>query len=404
MPGLLDGVRVVDFTQVISGPYSTFMLAQQGADVIKIESPGAGDQSRMMIATDGPFGDAGQTAMFMAFNAGKRSIAIDLKHPDAKRVIGDLVARADIVIENFKAGAIDRLGYGYDWAKSINETIVYCSISGFGPTGPRAGEAAYDPVIQANSGMMTLTGYEGLTGPTKVGFWVTDMASGMTAAFAMSAALAKRRATGEGSYIDVSMLDVGVSFISPMVTNFLNFGNVPALAGNGSAASSNVSSVYETGDGLLQVAAATQGQFEAQMKAMDRPDLIQDPRFAERKTRMNNLAALREELLKEFAKADARTWEKKLATVGVPAGAVLTVPQMTEDEQIVQRGLIRSGPAPTGIEGDFKTVGAPFKTRGDIQDDMPPTPNLGEHTDAVLAELGYDAAAIADLRAGGAVS
>ncbi len=404
MTGLLQGVRVVDFTQVISGPYATFMLAQQGADVIKLELPGGGDQARGMMAPPGAYAEAGQTAMFLAFNAGKRSVAVDLKHPSARRVVGDLVAKADVVIENFKAGAIGRLGFGYEWARAIKQDIVYCSISGFGQTGPRAGAAAYDPVIQAGSGMMTLTGHEGVTGPTKVGFWVCDMATGMTAAFAVSAAIAKQRATGEGSYIDLAMMDVAASFISPMVTNYLNFGALPGLMGNGSPASSTVSTVYETADGLIQVAAATQGQFAAQMKAMGRDELIVDPRFALRPERIANAAILRGELLKTFATADARTWEARLAAAGVPAGAVLSVPEMTEDAQIVQRGLIRSGPAPLGLEGEVRTVGAPFLTAGDTPGALPRAPNLGEHTDSVLAEIGYDASALADLKASGAIA
>ena len=403
MSGLMDGVRVVDFTQVISGPYCTFMLAQQGADVVKLELPRGGDQARSMMAPEGEFKDAGQSPMFLAFNSGKRSVAVNLKHPEAKDIIADLVKNADVLVENFKAGAIGRLGYDYEWAKAINPSLVYCSISGFGQSGPRAGAAAYDPVIQANSGMMTLTGYDGLTGPTKVGFWVCDMATGMTAAFAVSAALARKRATGEGAYLDISMLDVGASLISPMVTNYLNFGVVPQLMGNGSPASASVSSVYETADGLIQVAAATQAQFDSQMKVMGREDLSADPRFSERENRFANAAHLREELLKTFATDTARNWEKRLGDAGVPAGAVQTIPQMTTDRQIEERGLVRSGPAPTGLEGEVSTVGAPFLVDGQAAERLRKTPNLGEHTDDVLGALGYDDGRIAALRTAGAI-
>ena len=315
MMKLLEGVRVIDFTQVISGPYATYMLAQQGADVIKLELPNGGDQARSMMRPDGPFGDAGLSPMFLAFNSGKRSLALDLKHPDAKAVLTKLVESADVVIQNYKAGAIDRLGFGYDWAKSVNPNIIYCAISGFGQQGPRAGAAAYDPVIQANSGMMTLTGHDGVTGPTKVGFWVCDMATGMTAAFAVSAAIAHKRGTGEGAYIDLSMLDVAASFISPMATNFINFGAMPSLMGNGSPGGSTVSSVYETADGFVQVSAATDSQFRAQCGAMERLDLISDPRFASRELRIENAEFLREELLKTFALAGAKSWEDRLGAV-----------------------------------------------------------------------------------------
>lgn len=403
MAGLLDDVRVVDFTQVISGPYSTFMLAQQGADIIKLELPQAGDQARSMMVSEGAFANQGHSSMFLAFNAGKRSVALNLKHPDAKEVLAALVEKADVVVENFKAGMLNRMGFGYDWAKSVKPDIIYCSISGFGQSGPRAGAAAYDPVIQANSGMMTLTGHEGLTGPTKVGFWVCDMATGITAAFAVAAAIASKRATGEGRHLDVSMLDVGASLISPMVTNYLNFGVMPNLMGNGSPASSSVSSIYETADGLIQMAAATEAQFNAACRTIGREDMIGDERFNSRASRIANATVLREELLKAFATADAKTWEGRLGAAGVPAGAVHTIPQMTEDPQIVERGLIRSGPAPTGLDGGFRTVGAPFQTVGETPGDLDPTPNLGEHTDAVLQEHGFDAARITALREAGAI-
>ncbi len=403
MSGLLDGVRVVDFTQVISGPYAGFMLAQQGAEIVKLEQPTGGDQSRSMMTPTGPFAAAGQSPMFLSFNAGKRSLAIDLKRPEARAIVAKLVAQADVVIENFKAGAIARLGYGYDWAKAIKPEIVYCSISGFGQSGPKAGAPAYDPIIQANSGMMTLTGFDGVTGPTKVGFWVCDMSTGITAAFAIAAALSRQARTGAGAYLDVSMLDVAASLISPMINNYLNFGVEPALMGNGSPAGSSVSSIYETADGLLQVAAATQGQFNAQARALAREDLIADPRFLDRQARIANAAALREELLKSFATADARYWETKLAKAGVPAGAVLTIPQMTADPQVTGRGLIKTAPAPDGLNGEFRTVGAPFRVDNVTDTALPTTPNLGQHTDAVLGEIGYSAAEIVAFRAAGVV-
>ncbi len=404
MMNLLQGVRVIDFTQVISGPYATFMLAQQGADVIKLELPKGGDQARTMMRPDDPYGDAGLSPMFLAFNSGKRSLALDLKHPEAKAVLAKLVESADVVIQNFKAGAIDRLGFGYEWAKSINPVIIYCAISGFGQQGPRAGAAAYDPVIQANSGMMTLTGHEGVTGPTKVGFWVCDMATGMTAAFAVSAAIAHKRGTGEGAYIDLSMLDVAASFISPMATNFLNFGTMPSLMGNGSPGGSTVSSVYETADGFVQVSSATDGQFRAQCSAMERPDLASDPRFETRESRIENAEFLREELLKTFATADAKAWEERLGAVGVPAGAVQTIPQMVKDPQIDVRQLVKTGEAPTGLDREFRTIGAPLQVNGQLDACLPAAPLLGEHTIDVLQEIGFSDDEIKNLAASGATN
>ena len=404
MMNFLKGVRVIDFTQVISGPYATFMLAQQGADVIKLELPKGGDQARSMMRPEGPFGDAGLSPMFLAFNSGKRSLALDLKHPEAKTVLAKLVESADVVIQNYKAGAIDRLGFGYEWAKSVNPNIIYCAISGFGQEGPRAGAAAYDPVIQANSGMMTLTGHEGVTGPTKVGFWVCDMATGMTAAFAVSAAIAHKRGTGEGAYIDLSMLDVAASFISPMATNFMNFGTMPYLMGNGSPGGSTASSVYETANGFVQVSAATDGQFQAQCEAMDRPDIASDPRFNSREARIANAEFLREELLKTFALADAKTWENWLGAVGVPAGAVQTIPQMVEDPQIEGRNLVKTAQAPTGVDSTYRTIGAPMVVDGKLDGTLPPAPRLGEHTADILNEIGFSADQIAQFSTSGATN
>jgi len=401
---LLKGVRVVDFTQVISGPYATFMLAQQGADVIKLELPVGGDQSRSMMRPEGSFGEAGLSPMFLAFNSGKRSLALDLKHPEAKPILTKLVESADVVIQNYKAGAIDRLGFGYDWAKSINPNIIYCAISGFGQQGPRAGAAAYDPVIQANSGMMTLTGHEGVTGPTKVGFWVCDMATGMTAAFAISAAIAHKRGTGEGAYIDLSMLDVAASFISPMATNYMNFGTMPSLMGNGSPGGSTVSSVYETADGFVQVSAATDGQFRAQCGAMERPDIASDQRFNSREARIANAEYLREEMLKTFALADAKTWEDRLGAVGVPAGAVQTVPQMVKDPQINGRKLVKTAQAPSGLDDTYRTIGAPMVINGELDGTLQPAPRLGEHTRHILSEIGFSTDQIEQFTASGATN
>jgi crotonobetainyl-CoA:carnitine CoA-transferase CaiB-like acyl-CoA transferase len=403
MSALLDGIKIIDFTQVISGPYATYMLAQQGADVIKLELPGDGDQARGMMLPSGDFADAGHSAMFLAFNSGKRSLALNLKSPAANEILTRLIKDADVIIENFKAGAMERLGFGYEWAREIKQNIIYCSISGFGQSGPRAGAAAYDPVIQANSGMMQLTGHEGITGPTKVGFWVCDMSTGMTAAFAISAALSKLHRDGEGSYIDISMLDVAASLISPMVTNFLNFGVQPSLMGNGSPAGSTVSTVYETGEGLLQVAAATQGQFEAQAKAMNRQDLIEDPRFSSRQDRILHAAELRQELLVTFSEADAKTWEARLSAVGVPAGVVHSIEEMVKDPQIVERGLVREQQAPTGLNGYVQTIGAPFKVNGE-NGLSAAAPNLGEHTEEILMGLGYSSEDISSLKVQGAIS
>lgn len=402
MAKVFEGVRVVDFTQVIAGPYASYQLALQGADVIKLELPQGGDQGRVMMAGGPEFLEAGQSSLFMAFNSNKRSLGLDLKHSRSKEVLRRLVQSADVVIENFKAGTMARMGLEYAAIRQWKPDIIYCSVSGFGATGPLAGKAAYDPVIQAHSGMMTLTGFES-TGPTKVGFWVTDVAAGIHAAYAISSALFARERTGQGRYIDLSMLDAAIGFISPMVLHYLNCGVEPKLAGNGSPASSTAPTVYPTATNMIQVATATQAQFERMCDVLERPDIKADPRFAERQARMENGLALYDELSATYATRPAKEWEKKLEAVGVPAGVVNTVPEMLVDDQVVHRNVVQQVPPPKGLQSPMAMVNAAFHlNEGSPSVDSPP-PQVGEHTDAVLGEVGFSAAEIAELRAHGVV-
>jgi crotonobetainyl-CoA:carnitine CoA-transferase CaiB-like acyl-CoA transferase len=403
MAKVFDGVRVIDFTQVIAGPYASYQLALQGADVIKLEHPSSGDQGRVMMAGGPDFLDAGQSSLFMAFNSNKRSLGLDLKHPDSRPILRKLIEGADVVVENFKAGNMARMGLDYDTVRQWKPDIVYCSISGFGATGPLAGKAAYDPVIQAHSGMMTLTGYEGITGPTKVGFWVTDVAAGIHAAYAISSALFGRERTGEGRYIDLSMLDAAIGFISPMVLHYLNCGVAPQLMGNGSPASTGAPSIYPTATNQMQVATATQAQFEKMCGVVNRPDLVADPRFADRQGRADHAAALYEELCKTYQTGVARDWVRKLEAVGVPAGVVNTVPEMLDDAQVKHRNVVQQVPPPRGLDKPMAMVNASFHlSEGSPSVDSPP-PYLGQHTDEILGEIGLSADAIGKLRREGVV-
>ncbi len=402
MAKVFEGVRVVDFTQVIAGPYASYQLALQGADVIKLEHPKGGDQGRVMMAGGPDFLDAGQSSLFMAFNSNKRSLGLDLKHSRSKEVIRRLVQSADVVIENFKAGTMARMGLEYAAIRQWKPEIIYCSISGFGATGPLAGKAAYDPVIQAHSGMMTLTGFEN-NGPTKVGFWVTDVAAGIHAAYAISSALFARERTGKGRYIDLSMLDAAVGFISPMVLHYLNCGVAPQLMGNGSPASTTAPSVYPTATNMIQVATATQAQFEKMTDVLERPDLKSDPRFIDRQARADNGLALYDELCKTYATRPAKDWEKKLEAVGVPAGVVNTVPEMLQNEQVVHRNVVQQVPPPTGLGKPMAMVNASFHLNEGSPSVETSPPHVGQHTDTVLGEVGFSADEIARLREEGVV-
>lgn len=397
-----ENIRIVDFTQVISGPYATYQLATLGADVIKVEQRGAGDQGRNMLAPTPAALEAGMSALFTAVNCGKRSITLDLKRPEALAVVEALVRSADVVVENFKAGTLERLGIGPDVLMGFNPKLVLCRISGFGQTGPRSASAAYDPVIQAISGIMAVTGTE-QSGPIKTGFWVTDMAAGMNAAFAIASALYRRSERGRGEVIDVSMLDTAVSLMSPLAGLFVNYGVDPPFTGNGTPGTGGSSSVYPTMSGYLTIAAATDAQFKKLMVAIERPELTDDERFATRADRLQNSAQYREIVVDGLSTDTAANWERRLAEVGVPAGANQKVSQLPEDSQLKHRKLFHPLPGPVGLPGPFSAVNVGFKLDrdGPRVDRAPPA--VGQHTDEVLSELGYEDTSISKLRDGGVV-
>ena len=392
-----EQIRVVDFTQVIAGPYATYQLASLGADVIKIEQRGSGDQGRKMLAANAEALAAGMSALFTSVNCGKRSITLDLKNPAALAVIEALVRNADVVVENFKAGTLERLGLGPDVLHGFNPKLVICRISGYGQTGPRSGAGAYDPVIQAVSGMMSVTGTE-QSGPTKTGFWVADMAAGMNAAFAISSALFRRSQTDCGEVIDVAMLDTAVSLMSPLAGLFINYGVEPPFTGNGVPGTGGSSSVYPTAAGHLTVAAATDAQFKTLMLAIGKPELADAERFSSREQRHENSAEYRDIMIAGLASDTAANWEQRLARVGVPAGENQRVSQLPDDPQLQHREMFTPVPQPRGLKDGFKAVNLGFKlAESGPHVDRPP-PAVGQHTDEVLHELGWDSATIATLR------
>lgn len=396
------GVRVVDFTQVLAGPFATQQLALLGAEVIKVEQPNGGDQCRDMLNVEGVLEETRMSPMFLSMNAGKRSLTLDLKKPQARAIVHRLVADADVVVQNFKAGTLDRMGYGYEALKAVNPRLIYCSISGFGQTGPKSHAAAYDPAIQAASGMMSITGHPE-TGPVKTGYWVADMGTGMTAAYAIAAALFRRERTGEGQHIDLAMLDTAVSFLGPIVSHYLNGGVVPELLGNRSQARSPISDLFPTGKGWLLLAVATAGQWPLLCRAVGRPDLIEDPRFATRELRRENGTALRETLIELFAQADAASWEVRIAAAGVPCAAVATIPEAIVSPQVMHREVVTRMPGPPGLDREVSFVNAPFKLdRDGPATDLPP-PMLGQDTEAVLSDLGFTGAEIRAFRQDGVI-
>jgi len=390
----LRNIRVLDLTNVLAGPFCCHQLAHMGAEVIKVETPGTGDLARQLGA-DAELNRKLMGVSFLAQNPGKRSITINLKHAGGKEVFRKLVQSADVVVENFRPGVMTRLGLGYDDLKQVNSRLIYCAISGFGQDGPLSDLPAYDQIIQGMAGVMSITG-DAQTAPYRVGYPVSDTIGGMTAAFAIAASLADTKRT-EGYFLDVSMLESTLATMGWVVSNHLIAGKTPSPMGNENMTASP-SGTFRTGDGPLNIAANKQEQFEAVCHVVGRPELAADPRFAERQARLANRASLTAELEAELAKKSATEWWQLLNEAGVPAGPVLNVPETLAMPQVRDRGMIGAFADVPGVGRDIRLVRTGFKVNGQAPSVDTPPPQLGQHTDDILSELGYDAAAIETLK------
>ncbi|HLN85324.1 MAG TPA: CoA transferase [Candidatus Limnocylindrales bacterium] len=397
---LLEGVRVLDLTNVLAGPFCCYQLAQLGADVIKIETPQSGDLARQLGA-DRELNGKLMGASFLAQNAGKRSITVNLKNPEGQEVFRRLLATADVIVENFRPGVMQRLGLGYEVLTKIKPAIIYCAISGFGQTGPLRDYPAYDQIVQGLSGVMSVTGDRN-SAPLRVGYPVADTVGGITAAFAICAALFRREQSQAGEFIDVSMLEATIATMGWAVSNWLIAGVEPEPMGNENMTASP-SGTFKTAAGLLNIAANQQQQFEKLCELIGRKDLATDRRFVDREERKRRRLELNAEIEHALAAKPAKEWAEVLNRNNVPAGAVLSIPEVLDHPQVNQRCLVETFAAAPGVERPVAVVRAGFRlSSGDPQPSRPP-PMLGADTQMILGELGYDDAALAHLKATGAV-
>lgn len=393
----LAGVRVLDLSRVLAGPWCTQTLADLGADVWKIEAPGQGDDTRGWTPPDVD----GESTYFMCTNRSKRSLAIDLRHPEGRALARRLALQADVLVENYRLGALARFGLDYDTLSQAHPGLIYCSISGYGRTGPRAAEPGYDFVIQAESGLMSITG-EPEGAPMKLGVAITDLVTGMNATQAVLAALLARQKTGKGQLIDLALLDSAVNVLANVGAGYLAAGQVPQRLGNGHPTVVPYQ-IFATADGAFALGVGNDAQFAALCAALGRPEWVEDERYRKNRSRALNRGSLVPALQQIFMTQSSEHWLARIRAAGIPAGPVRTVPQALDAPEIAARGLLAD--TPDARHGSLRLMRSPLHLRGTPPREPAAPPRLGEHTDEVLAQaLGASAADIQAWRHAGAVA
>ncbi len=390
----LAGIRVLDLTNVLAGPFCCYQLALMGAEVIKVERPGSGDLARVLGA-DPARNAAGMGISFLAQNAGKKSVTLDMKSERGKALLKELVKNADVLVENFRPGVMQRLGLGADVLRAENPALIYCAISGFGQNGPRRDDPAYDQIVQGISGVMSITG-DADTAPYRVGYPLADTVGGMTAAFAIASAL---NATPRGAVLDVAMNEAVLSTMGWVISNHLIGGVAPGAHGNENTTSAP-SGTFQTADQPINIAANRDEQWQALARHLQLQDLLNHPDYRSREDRKRNRIALRARLEAVLRSRPASDWVGELNALGVPTGPVLSVPNALDDPQVVGRGLI--GEMDTGTE-TLRLAGSPV-VMGDMRaHPATPPPELGADNAAIWGELGLGPDALAELEQEGVV-
>ena len=392
------GVRILDFTQVFAGPFGSYQLALLGADVVKIERPG-GDDMRY-----GPpnkaWSDMGLGTSWMAINSNKRNIALDLTKPEAIAIVKRLAKTADVVMENYRPGVMEKLGIGWKQLTEVNPKLIYAAVSGFGQNGPERTTAAYDGKIQAMSGLMSITGSKE-SGPTRAGFAVCDAIGGMTLAFAVSSALYQRTHTGKGQMVDVAMLDAALTFMSSFVVDYTVGGHVQGPSGNRAQSRLPTADLFKVKGGHILLAVNNEKQFTALMKAIGKPELLNDARFGNWPSRIENEMALRDIIEGVFAAHDALYWDAYLTKADVPCSRVWTIAEVVEHPQLKERPVMQTVPSE---HGDLHMIGSGFAlAHGGGSIETPPR-LPGADTDEVVSAAGYSAAEIAAFVKSGVVA
>jgi crotonobetainyl-CoA:carnitine CoA-transferase CaiB-like acyl-CoA transferase len=404
--GPLSHLRVLDLSRIMAVPWATQLLADMGATVVKVERPKIGDDTRAWgppFLKDAIGDNTSEAGYYLAVNRGKQSITVALDTPEGQRIIKDLAMHCDIVLENFKTGTLSKYGLDYENLKKINPHLIYCSVTGFGQTGPRKGQAAYDFLIQAMGGLMSVTGERDDKpggGPQKVGIPIVDLMTGMYTAVGVLAAVARRDQTGEGEFIDIGMLDVQTAVLSNQAMNHLISGNTPKRGGN---AHPNIQpqGVYSCMDGDVALAVGNDGQFVKLCEALGREDLTQDSRFSNNPQRARNVAALTDILRNEFSRRKRHDLISTLDGVGVPCGPINSIAEVFQEPQVLHRKMLLKMRHPLGVE--VPQVACPIKFMNNpIQYDSPP-PMLGQQSVQVLQDLGYTQERIDSLLSAGVV-